>query len=899
MKTYIVPAHAISDHVDKTLEGDGDPSKVNDGGDKVNINTDPTASGSRDKEIELQLQSQQQRLDQLTSKFDQLLNFLTGSDRVLPQAGNQRVPDPQVEELEVVRSAEAAKESPQLLASTVVLPTGPLAQPDMLRGYHNFIEDMVSKKMKQFTTEQVPQTSESELEKPYESWHDLVAFPAGWHPPKFRQFDGMGDAREHLAYFEATCGDTAHSPSLLLRQFSGSLTGAAFHWYSRLPVGSIPDWKSMKNIFRAHFVTMKKDYSVIELTQVRQKHDEKIDDYIVRFRNSYVRLAREMHTEDAIEMCVHGMQQHWSLEVSRREPKTFSALSSAVAATKLEFEKSPQIMELYKNASMQDHAKRFNSTAKPNNVIKPKIPNEANATRVMHANNVPMLGTRNEPTRMRPRSSIQELLRKQYIFRREMIRGFFNQVIAHNHLNLPDPKRPDQVNMKDNPLYCPYHQYVGHVIEDCVAFKEWLQRAIDEKRLQIQPDARNPNYHAVNVVTVDTNPMSKQGAEIWVPLAQVEEKLTSFSVSHTAGKRASTREANPYRPSSRKLHEQRKRFSSSYYNNSMSARWYNPSQRRMPPRFVPKSEGDESYPRPGRILPTLEQFMPRTWGRTTSSPEEKSKESIPHSSPNKATCNVVLDYSSNTSVSSGDAVTPHERETLHAQSSLPESQLEVNMNLRGGKVLPDLQKAQPKKAAREKIDDPKDVVAHHEGQEKPADGGGTPTDIDYNIVAHLKRIPALLSVYDALMLVPELRQALIQALEDPKRYEVTMAKHQIVCNFLSANEITFTEEDKVIADDNHNRPLYIEGNIGTAHLRRILIDPGSAVNILPIRSLTRAGFTLDDLEPTEVVICGFDNQGRSALGSITVKIQMSSFSFKVRFFVIEAKTSYSALLGRP
>jgi hypothetical protein len=149
------------------------------------------------------------------------------------------------------------------------------------------------------------------------------------------------------------------------------------------------------------------------------------------------------------------------------------------------------------------------------------------------------------------------------------------------------------------------------------------------------------------------------------------------------------------------------------------------------------------------------------------------------------------------------------------------------------------------------------------------------------------------------MLVPELRQALIHALEDPKRYEVTMAKHQIVCNYLSTNEITFTEDDKVIADDNHNLPLYMEGNIGTAHLRRILIDHGSAVSILPIRSLTRVGFTLDDLEPKEVVICSFDNQGRSALGSITVKIQMSSFSFKVRFFVVEAKTSYSALLGRP
>ena len=30
-----------------------------------------------------------------------------------------------------------------------------------------------------------------------------------------------------------------------------------------------------------------------------------------------------------------------------------------------------------------------------------------------------------------------------------------------------------------------------------------------------------------------------------------------------------------------------------------------------------------------------------------------------------------------------------------------------------------------------------------------------------------------------------------------------------------------------------------------------------------------------------------------------MKIQMSTFSFKVRFYVIDANTSYSALLGRP
>jgi hypothetical protein len=54
-----------------------------------------------------------------------------------------------------------------------------------------------------------------------------------------------------------------------------------------------------------------------------------------------------------------------------------------VAATKLEFEKAPHIMELYKNAGTPDYAKKFNSTAKPfNNGVKPKVQAESNTTRL-------------------------------------------------------------------------------------------------------------------------------------------------------------------------------------------------------------------------------------------------------------------------------------------------------------------------------------------------------------------------------------------------------------------------------------------------------------------------------------------------------------------------------------
>ena len=66
----------------------------------------------------------------------------------------------------------------------------------------------------------------------------------------------------------------------------------------------------MKNVFKKHFVAMKRDISIVELSQVKQRRDEAIDDYIIRFRDSFVRLARDMHLEDAIRMCIHGMLQH-------------------------------------------------------------------------------------------------------------------------------------------------------------------------------------------------------------------------------------------------------------------------------------------------------------------------------------------------------------------------------------------------------------------------------------------------------------------------------------------------------------------------------------------------------------------------------------------------------------
>ena len=146
-------------------------------------------------------------------------------------------------------------------------------------------------------------------------------------------------------------------------------------------------------------------------------------------------------------------------------------------------------MELYKNDSTFDPAKCFTSTAKTrNDGGKEKAQVEVNAVRVFSITpqgQVPVLRARSEHAGGKPRPSIQELLKKQYIFKRELVNGMFEQLMEHKALNLPEPRRPDQVKMTNNPLYFPYHRYVGHVIKYRITFKEWLQRAINEKRINL------------------------------------------------------------------------------------------------------------------------------------------------------------------------------------------------------------------------------------------------------------------------------------------------------------------------------------------------------------------------------------------------------------------------------
>ncbi|KAH0706277.1 hypothetical protein KY285_010777 [Solanum tuberosum] len=112
-------------------------------------------------------------------------------------------------------------------------------------------------------------------------------------------------------------------------------------------------------------------------------------------------------------------------------------------------------------------------------------------------------------------------------------------------------------------------------------------------------------------------------------------------------------------------------------------------------------------------------------------------------------------------------------------------------------------------------------------------------------------------------------------------------------------KITFTDNDLLFGETLHIRPLYMVGHVLEKKINRILIDEGSGVNILPIHTLKELGITTKELSESHLLIQGFNQGAQRSIGSIKLEIHMEDLRSSAWMHMIDAKTSYNILLGRP
>ena len=172
---------------------------------------------------------------------------------------------------------------------------------------------------------------------------------------------------------------------------------------------------------------------------------------------------------------------------------------------------------------------------------------------------------------------------------------------------------------------------------------------------------------------------------------------------------------------------------------------------------------------------------------------------------------------------------------------------------------------------------------------------------DNSIVKQLKRTKAEMNIWQLSMTSKDHREALLKALTEINVPSGTSPESLV--NFIAGDRsrpcIAFTDDDLPPEGSSHNKSLNINVVCKQLNIPMTLIDNGSAINVCPLRTAQRLGISLEELQPSTQVIRAYDNTRRQALGVTWLDITAGPVKGKFMFHVMEAKTSFNLLLGRP
>ncbi|XP_074283259.1 uncharacterized protein LOC141607813 [Silene latifolia] len=87
--------------------------------------------------------------------------------------------------------------------------------------------------------------------------------------------------------------------------------------------------------------------------------------------------------------------------------------------------------------------------------------------------------------------------------------------------------------------------------------------------------------------------------------------------------------------------------------------------------------------------------------------------------------------------------------------------------------------------------------------------------------------------------------------------------------------------------------------IGTANVRRILIDGGSSVNLIMLDVLKAMKIKEDQITKKSSVLVGFSGETRNTLGEIYLATYVEGVASYERFGIRDCLSSYNVIPGKP
>ncbi|XP_052483088.1 uncharacterized protein LOC128036210 [Gossypium raimondii] len=172
---------------------------------------------------------------------------------------------------------------------------------------------------------------------------------------------------------------------------------------------------------------------------------------------------------------------------------------------------------------------------------------------------------------------------------------------------------------------------------------------------------------------------------------------------------------------------------------------------------------------------------------------------------------------------------------------------------------------------------------------------------EYSVVEQLHKQPARISVLALLLNSEGHRNALLKVLNETYvADDISINKlDRLVGNISVDNFISFSDDKIPPGGMGSTRALHITARCKGCILPGVLVDNGSALNVLPLSTLNRLPMNSSHIKSCQNVVRAFDGTERGVIGRINIPLLIGLTIYEVDFLVMDIKPSYSCLLGRP
>ncbi|KAE8678980.1 hypothetical protein F3Y22_tig00111402pilonHSYRG00591 [Hibiscus syriacus] len=719
---------------------------------------------------------------------------------------------------------------------------------------------------------------------------DLI-LPIKFKAPEFDKYNGTTCPSSHITMFCRRMAGYVKDEKLLIHCFQDSLTGPALKWYTQLTKANIRSWKDLAKAFLEqyrHVTDMVPDRWTLQ--NLEKKNNETFRQYAQRWRDTAAQVQPPLSEKEATVMFVHTLKAPYLNHLMGNATRNFADLvisgeliENVLKSGKIESNdgSSSKRPTYRKKENEVNNANSYSKdSSKSVTITQPRVKKEETNT-----NRAESRGSRKENERLSftplpvPYAEIYDSLLKADVIRPYPL----------------VPMQPPFPPWYDTKAHCIYHEGItGHSIENCLAFKRVVQNLINTGKLEFNtPSASShplPNHGDKNVNAIQEENRKKAKtdiSEIKSPFVWIFQQLSLASII-----------PQQFRPEQSEGKNYCEYHQEKGHKIQLCPEFRNLVQKLMNNREIEffeeepgKKENDvcsseDSKPNQRINDPviinvksstgTLELYYQCFNGRRIcfSRKTEEKKQSLSTTSASEAVSEVGF------FTRSGRCYSP-ETSNASEQVKAKGKAVAIPQKVFEDESLPAFNEPVTEKQAQEFLK----FLKHSE----------------YSVVEQLHKQQARISILDLLMNSEAHRNALMKILNQTFIPEdISLNKlDRIVGHIAADNYITFTDDEIPEGGMGSVKALNITTHCHGHVLPGVLIDNGSALNLMPLVTLQRMPLDQSHMKSYQNVVRAFDGTQKEVLGKMEIPLLIGPVVYNIDFVVMDIHPTYNCLLGRP